>query len=367
MARKKDTYYSLDRIKKENCPWNILYAERSPGKSYAVKLELLKEAWTNQHYMLYLRRWREEIKVADIIDYFEDMVCDDDGNMRIYEITNGEYTDVTVWMGKIWFANLDEQGRKIRSNCLIGYYACLTGETHYKSKPYVQVYNMVFEEFITDKGYLPREPIKLMQFVSTVFRRREGKVYLIGNTITRNIPYFAAWGLDKCLHQQQGTILKFHMKSAETDEDGNPIVLDLAVEYCKRAQKSHTMIFGKGSESMVTGQWDVESYLSLPKDISNYKIYYTCYAQHDYFKFKLDTILIDENPVIYISRVEEFPTDRPFRLVSNIDSFNKLVTHSFKDTVTRYDNTVYTLLSKKKVAVEDNLCGTDFFSCYKFV
>lgn len=366
MARKKDTYYSLDNIKKENCQYNILYAERSPGKSYAVKRELLKDAWNDKHYMLYLRRWKEEIKVADIIDYFEDMVCDDEGNMRIYEITGGEYTDVTVFMGRIWFANLDEQGKKIRSNVMIGYYACLTGETHYKSKSYVGVYNMVFEEFITDEGYLPREPIRLMKLVSSVFRRREGKVYLIGNTISRNLPYFYAWGLDKCLTQKQGTILKFHQKSAETDEDGNPIIIDIAVEYCQRAQKSKSMIFGKGTESMVTGQWDVQSYLQLPKDICNYKIYYSCYAQHDYFKFKLDIVLIENNPVLYISRIEELPVDKPFRLVSNLDSFNKLVTPSFKDFVTGYDSTVYTLLSQKKVAVEDNLCGTDFFSCFKF-
>lgn len=365
MARKKDTYYKLDKIKATNCQYNILYAERSPGKSYAVKLECLENAWKYKHYLIYLRRWREDIKVADVTEYFSDMVCDDDGNMRIYELTQGEYTDVTIWMGKIWFANVDEHGRKIRSNHMIGYYACLTGETHKKSLPYVQVFNLIFEEFITDEGYLPREPRRLMKFVSTVFRRREGKVWLIGNTLTRNIPYFNEWGLEKCLTQKQGTILIFHQKSTETDEEGNNLIIDIAVEYCKKTQKSHSMIFGKGTESMVTGEWDVDSFLLLPRDISNYKIFYTCYAEHDYFKFKLDIIKIEKNPVIYISRVDELPAYN-IRLISNKDTFNRMTTKKFKDFVTSYDSTVYRLLDLKKVAVEDNLCGTDFFSCFKF-
>lgn len=363
--KRKQTYYSLHPLKSKNCQYNILYGERSPGKSYAVKYECLKDAYEKKEYLIYLRRWREEIKVADVVAYFDDMVCDDEGNMRIYDLTKGKYTDVVVYMGKIWFANVDENGKKIRGNDIIGYFACLTGETHKKSLPFVSVYNFIFEEFITDTGYLPNEPRKLMKLVSTVFRRRQGRVWLIGNTISRNLPYFYEWNLEKCLTQKQGTIMIVHQKSAELDEYGNNIIIDIAVEYCKRAVKTTTMLFGKGTESMVTGEWETNSYLILPRDICNYKIYYTCYAEHDYFKFKLDVIKVDNNPVIYISRIQDFP-EIPFRLISDKDTFDRLTTKKFKNFVTAYDSTVFRLLDLKKVAVEDNLCGTDFFSCFKF-
>ena len=72
----------------------------------------------------------------------------------------------------------------------------LSASTHYKSTQYPFVKNMIFEEFVTDGLYLQNECNLLMQLVSTVFRnRKDGKVFLIGNTISRVCPYFYEWEL----------------------------------------------------------------------------------------------------------------------------------------------------------------------------
>ena len=61
MSEVKRKYYSLDAIKKKNATYNVIFGERSNGKTYALLQHGVKEWVKNRSQMAYLRRWKEDI------------------------------------------------------------------------------------------------------------------------------------------------------------------------------------------------------------------------------------------------------------------------------------------------------------------
>ena len=63
MDRKKQElkYYSLDNILKKNCVYNIIFGERSNGKTYAVLKYGIEQYFKNGGQIAIIRRWKEDI------------------------------------------------------------------------------------------------------------------------------------------------------------------------------------------------------------------------------------------------------------------------------------------------------------------
>lgn len=71
---KKQIHYNLDEIDKIGARFNIIYGERSNGKSYQVKHKKGVEKYlkTGRRFIL-MRRWKEEITSEKIEQYFQDV------------------------------------------------------------------------------------------------------------------------------------------------------------------------------------------------------------------------------------------------------------------------------------------------------
>lgn len=360
----KQIFYTLTRILEILAQFYMLLGERSNGKSFSVKEYCLREAYEKGNEFVYVRRWKEDIKSLSIEQYFDDLVCDADGTEHIKNITNGEYSEIAVYRGAIYFANLDEEQKKVRGK-KIGYALALTSETHYKSMSFPRVWNMIFEEFITDKGYLPNEVKTLMSLVSTVFRRRAGKVFLIGNTLNRHCPYFSEWQLTHVLKMKQGDIEVYNQQTNQVDEDGKQITVTIAVEYCANNSNNSKMFFGKSSKMIVSGEWDTNDFLHLERKLSSYKCLYTMYAEKGQLCFCLKLLLDNGTPFVHIYPYTRKDFPEKARVVSDIQSLNPLHSISLLHFRTKYDNIVLTLLRERKITVSDNLTGTDFFNAFK--
>ena len=88
MAKK---FYSLDNMKKTKAQYRMLLGEKSNGKSYAVKSELIKDAYLNNRKFVYMRRYREDLKTVDVNAYFADA--------PVRDITKHNYERVIVDKG----------------------------------------------------------------------------------------------------------------------------------------------------------------------------------------------------------------------------------------------------------------------------
>ena len=174
-----------------------------------------------------MRRFKEEINSAWIESYFSDV--------DVEKLTDGEYNMITLYRKEIFLTHYDVEQHKSKRGAKIGYAVSLSTEQNYAGGSYLDVSDIIFEEFMSRTTYLHDEPNKLLNFYSTVDRKRgTTKMWLVGNTITRVCPYIQDWGLNEIIFKQkQGEIKTLWIPTQEVDEDGRLIEVKLAVEHCK--------------------------------------------------------------------------------------------------------------------------------------
>lgn len=287
MSNKKIVYYNLDNIDKENAQINLIFGERSNGKSYQVKhkkginpyLESIKSGINKQKRFMLIRRWKEEIKPEKIEQYFLDV--------DIFKLTEGKYNCLSLYKGKIWLSNYDPESKpQLKRGDYIGYVVALSTEQTYAGASYLDVENMIFEEFMARGSYLPHEPDKLMNLFSTVDRKRgTTKLWLVGNTISRVCPYIEEWGLHKIItEQKQGTIVTKEINTGFIDDEGKEESIKLAIEYCKSTGTSSHVI-GKHKAMLNQGAWQSDPQPHLPMSYNEYDVMFRMMFKYGEFKF----------------------------------------------------------------------------------
>lgn len=349
----KQKYYTTERIEKVKAQYNILLGERSNGKSYAVKYLCLYNAYKQGNEFIYLRRWQLETKASSVEYYFKDA--------PVSAITDGKYDTIIVNRGKIYMCRFDVETNTYENKMLVGHVMYLSGETHFKSFSYPKVADMIFEEFVTRDGYLPNECDKLMSLVSTVARRRSIRVWLIGNTISRLNPYFSEWGLRGVPYQKQGTIEVYTFNTSQIDDDGTPISIKIAVEFCENSGNNSKMFFGKSSEMITTGAWETKEYPHLEHSRSEYELLYAVKISHMDICVGVELLRKDNK---YVAHVYPSPKKNINREISERFSLSPLVTTDFK-IITKGDKILFDLLKRNKIAFSDNLTGSDFSAILK--
>ena len=358
MATKKQQYYRLSKILKNDAHYYMLLGERSNGKSYAVKEKCVTDAYKddNKKFIL-LRRWGVDIKRDLIESYFQD--C------PVSTITNGEYTVIVYYMRKLYLANIDENGT-IEKGKVMGYCRDLTGEEHYKSGSYLDVTNVIYEEFVSRSGYINREVQKLQSFISTVARKRKINVFLIGNTISRVCPYFTEWELINVKKMKQGQIDLYEKNTGQKDEEtGENVIVKIAVELCESSGTNSAMFFGNSSNMTIGGAWESEEHAHLTYPIEMYNTRFSFVLEYDSNRF-LCRFLQHKTKKHYIWYIEEKTTEiqKNTRIVSNHVYENDLATTWFYSK-NDYEKTVFNLLLQDKVAFCNNLTGSEFKQCLK--
>lgn len=350
-------FYNIDKMMNTEADYKGLLGGRNIGKSYQVKLKaLLKKAFENNSEFIYLRRYKEDMKNQLVTNYFADM--------DISEITNGNYNMLYTYQGIIYFAIADENG-KPTSKKQIGWAHALATAEHYKSIMFPKVTDIVFEEFIPEKGtYLPNEPSKLQSYVSTIARTRKVTVWLVGNTISKLCPYFTDWGLDRAINQKLGTIDVYKRSVTVMTENG--VIEDhitIALERCKGEGLLSRMAFGDAAEMIANNEWVTESKPLITKEaVNDCNVRYTIYVFWQNLKFKCQLLYKDNNYFWYVkpasgkSKFEELLGER---IISDQVSFERLTTSRLKGLTPR-EQKAFNIMLNKKIYYSDNTTGTDF-------
>lgn len=370
MSNKKIVYYNLDNIDKENAQINLIFGERSNGKSYQLKhrkavnpyLDSVIEGVTERKRFMLIRRWKEEIKPEKIEQYFLDV--------DIYKLTEGKYNCLSLFKGKIWLSNYNpEEKPQLKRGDYIGYVVALSTEQTYAGASYLDVENMIFEEFMARGTYLPHEPDKLMNLYSTVDRKRgTTKLWLVGNTISRVCPYIEEWGLHEIISEQkQGTIVTKEISTGFYDDEGKEEFIKLAIEYCKSSGTSSHVI-GKHQSMLNEGAWQSDPQPHLPMSYNEYDVMFRMMFKYGSFKFIAEYLFDNvkeycwyiypykgeiKDDILVIS--DEVKLDRHWqRNVYNIDIDNI--------TLKRLLNT----FRENNIFYSSDLCGTDFKQAIDF-
>lgn len=258
MKQEKSKFYSLTKILNKKADYNIIFGERSNGKTYAALLYGLKRFVSTGEQFAYIRRWREDLRGKRAENLFANHVA----NGVIEEITNGECNAIFYLSGKWYLAKYDADKKKYYPQSTPFCYGfCLSEQEHEKSSSYPNVTTIIFDEFLTRRYYLPDEFMLFMNLLSTIIRQRDNvKVFMLGNTINKYCPYFSEMGLKQVTNMEQGTIDIYKFGQ------GGAVV---AVEYCstivKQKASNKYFCFDNQNLQMITGgKWELAAYPHLP-------------------------------------------------------------------------------------------------------
>lgn len=274
------SYFNLKNILKKNAVYNVVFGERSNGKTYATLKHGLEQYFKDGSQLAYIRRWKEDITGKRAQAVFSALV----ENNEIAKLSNGEFTGIHYYTGRFFLCNYDNGKPIYNDNDVIGFLFALTDVEHDKSTSYPKVNNIIFDEFLTNKLYLPDEFVTFMNVVSTIVRRRETvKIFMLGNTVNKYCPYFSEMGLNNIQTMEQGEIDLY-----QYGESG----LTVAVEYCKtdksnqRKESKKYFAFNNPKLQMITGgAWELAIYPHLPmkyKPLDVLLTYYIDFADNIY-------------------------------------------------------------------------------------
>ena len=375
---RKIVHYSLDEIDKLGANINIIWGERSNGKSYQVKHKkgvipflqdvdrytcnyldkenIIKAAQEKGKRFILMRRFKEEINSSWIESYFSDVDID--------TLTDGEYNMITMYRKELFLTFYDVETHKSKRGLKIGYAVSLSTEQNYAGGSYLDVSDIIFEEFMSRTTYLYDEPNKLLNFYSTVDRKKgTTKIWLVGNTITRVCPYIQEWGLNSIIfNQKQGEIKTLWIPTGDIDDDGNKIEIKLAIEHCKSTGTS-SFVFGTHASMLNKGEWQSDPQPKLPKSYKEYKVLFRFAFLYKTFTWLCEYLLDPETKAVVW-----FIYPYRGKLKDNIIVFSDII-----KTSPYWQKDIYNPLIRNKTIVEllktfrenrifysSDLCGTEF-------
>lgn len=348
MAKQK--HYSLANIYSTESQYNLLLGERSNGKSYQVKHCCVYEFLNKGYMFVYLRRLGVEVKNYMVESYFND--C------KVKELSKGKYTLISVFRSEIFLGHIDPETQKVVRDVKCGTVMSLASQGHYKSMSLPEYKNVIFEEFITNDVYLPDETRELQQLISTIARRNQIRVWLIGNTISRLCPYFNEWQLINIPRQKQGTIEIYNMKTEQTNDDGSPVVVKIAVELCENSGNNGSMFFGVVSKSITNGSWETQEQPHIPYPYDECQMMYAVTVIKHNMMYTMELLKHKEHIFIFVHPTKKVKTRRVITEEYTADMYytSKLVELTSGDKLLRY------LIKLNKICYSDNLTGTEFSS-----
>lgn len=350
-------HYNIDNIDKKDANFNLIYGEKSNGKSYQVKHKKAVEHYikTGRRFIL-LRRWREDISNLWIEQYFADV--------DVAKLTNNKYNCISQYRKVLYFSIYDENTGKTQRIEKIGYVMSLSTEQHMSSASFLDVDIIIFEEFMERGTYIPHEPDRLMIFYSTIDRKRgTTKIYMVGNSISRVCPYIKEWGLDNIFRNlKQGEI---EVKEIQNEENK----VKIAIEYCK-SSGGKTMAIGNASSMVDKGSWQTFPQPKLPKSYNEYNVLFRFGFQYKGFRFLCDYL---EDKVLHETIFFVYPHQKEFK--ENIFVFSDEIRVSSYWQRDIYNISIkndklknlFMKFKENKIFFSSDLCGTDFKQVIDFM
>lgn len=269
MAKLK--YYSLKNILSRNARYNVIFGERSNGKTYAVLLHAYEKFLETGEQCGIIRRWDEDFVGANSArTCYESLMCNGDGVNMIEKLSKGQYAGVEYYAGKYYLTVQGDDTKTKRTDQVIALAFSLTGSEHYKSASFPKIKTVLFDEFMTRKYYLPNEFVDFQNILSTIIRTRDDvTIFMCANTVNKyGCIYFNEMGLYRIKQMKQGDI------DVYTYGDSGLVV---AVEWSDGVakQKPSDVYFAFNNprlEMIKTGAWEMDIYPHcpvkyVPKDI----------------------------------------------------------------------------------------------------
>ena len=314
-------YYSLTNILKRDAQYNIIFGERSNGKTFACLEYGLKQYVKTGKQMAYVRRSKEDFIGRRGGAMFDALVAAG----VITKLTAGQWSGVYYYSSRWYLCRYDDKGNRFNDDTPFCYGFALSTAEHDKSTSYPHITTIVFDEFITRQFYLADEFTILANTISTIIRQRtDVKIFMLGNTVNKySCPYISEMGLKHFRDMKPGDIDVYNYGDSG---------LRVAVEYCrpnKRGKPNNFYFaFDNPKLSMITsGAWEMEIYPHLPYKYKPKDVLLHFYVNYNDIWLHAEIVALPSCSFIYIH-----PKTTP---LSDHDNRNTLI---FSDIVNPLPN-----------------------------
>ena len=345
-------YYSLNKINKKDATYNVIFGERSNGKTYATLKQALENYFDNGSQFAYIRRWSVDVQPKRMNNLFNAII--EDGYLE--KLSGGKFTAIFYRTGRFYLCTYNDKGKPIyNEEDVIGYAFSLSENEHNKANSYPKVTTIIFDEFLTNKIYLPDEFILFMNTVSTIVRQRTNvKIYMLGNTVNKFCPYFKEMGLTNILSMKQGSIDLYTYGESK---------LKVAVEYADSKKKfkknNFYFAFNNPKLKMITGgAWELNIYPHAPVKWLPKNIIFTYFIDFNDNIYQCEIINKDNNVFTYIHE-KTTPIKNPDKDIIYTLDYNPKINYNVNilKPLTDYQQKITWFYTHDRVYYQDNNVG----------
>lgn len=348
----KTKYYDLKKILEYKAQYNIIFGERSNGKTYSCLERVLKIYCETKKQGAYLRRWSEDFRGKRGKNLFTSIV--ENGLVKKY--TKGEWSDIYYYSGQWFLCRFDEElNKRIIDETPFCLAFALTAMEHDKSNSYPNITTIVLDEFLTRNGYLPDEFTLFTNVISTIVRQRNDvTIFMLGNTVNKYCPYFNEMGLKHIDKMEKGDIDLYNY-----GESGLRVVVEYADSPNKSKDSDVYFAFDNSKLKMITnGVWEVALYPHVPCKYSRKDIVFTYFIIFNANLLQCE-IVVKENMIFtYIHRKSTPLKSENRDLIYDTEYHPQ---HNYMRRITKPTNEmekkVYMFFVKEKVFYQDNEVG----------
>ena len=345
-------YYSLNKINKKNATYNVIFGERSNGKTYATLKQVLENYFSDGSQFAYIRRWSVDVQPKRMNNLFNAII--EDGYLE--KLSGGKFTAIFYRTGRFYLCTYNDKGKPIyNEEDIIGYAFSLSENEHNKANSYPRVTTIIFDEFLTNKIYLPDEFILFMNTVSTIVRQRTNvKIYMLGNTVNKFCPYFKEMGLTNILSMKQGSIDIYTYGDSK---------LKVAVEYADSKKKfkknNFYFAFNNPKLKMITGgSWELNIYPHAPVKWLPKNIMFTYFIDFNDSLYQCEIINKDANVFTYIHE-KTTPIKNPDKDIIYTLDYNPKINYNVNilKPLNDYQNKITWFYTHDRVYYQNNNVG----------
>ena len=362
MANKKSKikYYSLNKILTHNATYNVIFGERSNGKTYSVLEYAIKEYFKTGGQLAIVRRWQEDIRGKRSSDIFTGINM----NGVVEKYSNGEYAGICYYAGKLYVCNYDDNQKPIYNDGdVFGFVFALSDTEHNKSISYPKIQTILFDEFLTRGLYLQDEFILFMNTISTIVRlRTDVKIFMLGNTVNKYCPYFTEMGLEHILKMEQGAIDIYKYGNSD---------LTVAVEYCTSMQQTKAsnkyFAFNNPKLQMITnGAWELDIYPHVPIKYKPSDVLFPFFIKFGGEIYQCEIIMVDDMMFIYIHIKTTEIQDNKKDLIYSLEYSPQInYNRNIFNPTNRVGAVIKKLIITNKVFYQDNTVGDSINNYFK--
>lgn len=242
-------YYNLKPVLDKKGDINVIWGQRSNGKTYSCLKHALETYKNEKRTFVYVRRWAEDIVTKNMSKLMSPL--------PIEEIF-GEGYGTRFYRGAFDLVSPEEDVE----NETIGWAISLNQVAHTKSQTFKDVKVIILDEFLQLKTerVLRDEFDAWEQTLSTICRTAQDvEIYIIGNSVCKYTPYFTPYGIDPN-QIKQGEIKVIELPN----ENGEPT--RVVAEWCKYNPLigERTSKYVRGSKMAKTGEWEIQDVANIP-------------------------------------------------------------------------------------------------------